>query len=203
MSNVFHTCTLLKKEKKLTQKPATRNKSKTFYILLIHFVRLVTFQLLKALHRDGGEAKSSLICCYQTVGRPAKFWSLKAVRFEKHNLWVMVQIFHLNAPCIFRILCETASNWRKPKPNRGDTETEGGLAGHWLCWGKNKGLAKSICYLLNFVLCVCVCVLRKGDTERGKNSSSLLDFKQSFCPVYLIADGVWRELGISECYFTQ
>lgn len=165
-------------------------------------MRPVTVQLLQVLHRDGEEAESSLICCHLTIGKPAKFWSLKGVRFEKHNLWVMVQIFHLNAPWIFRILYETASNWGKPKPSTGrHTETEWDLAVPWLCWGKNKGLANSICYLLNLVLCLCV--QRKGEIERGKNSSSLLEFKESFCPVYLIANGVWRELDIFEYCFTR
>lgn len=193
------TCCLKKTKHK---KPATRNKSMSLYILLIRFMRLVTFQLLRVLHRDGKESQSSLIHHYQTAGKPAKFWSLKGVRFEKYNLWVMVQIFHLNVPWIFRILYETASNWRKLKPKMGrHTETEWDLAVHWLCRGRNKGSANSICYLLNFVLCVCR--QRKGERERGKNSSSLLDFKQSFCPDYLIANGVWRELDIFEDYFAQ
>lgn len=165
-------------------------------------MRLVTFQLFKVLHRGGEEANSSLIHHYQTVGKPAKFWSLKGVRFENYNLWVMVQIFCLNAPWIFRILYKNASNWRKPKPKVGrHTETDWDLAVCWHCWGRNKGSASSICYLLNFVLCVCR--PRKGESERGKNSSSLLGFKQSFCPVYLIANGVWRELDIFEDYFIQ
>lgn len=197
MSNVFHSCIFKKK-------PDTKNsnkKQKQNLLHLPHFMRLVTFQLLKVLHRDGGEVKSSLICCYQTTGKPAKFWSLKGVGFEKRSLWVMVQIFHLNAPWIFRILYEIASNWRKPKPNTGRHRNRARLGRALFCWGKNKGLANSICSLLNFVLCMCV--HRKAEIERGKNSSSLLDFKQSFCPVYLIVDGVWRELGISEYYFTQ
>lgn len=165
-------------------------------------MRLITFQFFKVLHRDREEAKLPLIHCYQTIGKPSRFWPLKGVRFEKYNLWVMVQIFHLNALWIFRILYETASYWREPKPKMGrHTEAEWDLAVHWLCWGRNKGSANSICYLLNFALCVCR--QRKGENERGKNSKSLLDFKQSFCPVYLIANGIWRKLDIFEDYFTQ
>jgi len=52
------------------------------------------------------------------------------------------------------------------------TETQWDLAVHWLCWGRNKGSANSICYLLSFVLCVCR--QREGVSDRGKNSSSLV-----------------------------
>lgn len=163
-------------------------------------MRLVTFQLLRLLYGGREETQSSLIHPYQTVGKPAKFWSLKGVRFEKRTLWVMVQIFHLNVLWIFRVLCETASDCRKLRPKMGrHTETQWDLAVHWLCWGRNKGSAKSICYLLNFVLCVCR--QRAGESDRGKNS--LLDFRQSFCPDYLIAKGVWRELDILENHFTK
>lgn len=51
------------------------------------------------------------------------------------------------------------------------TETKWDLAVHWLCWGRNKGSVNSICYLLNFVLCVCR--QREGESVRGKNSRSL------------------------------
>lgn len=65
---------------------ATKNKSRGFYVLLINFIKLVTFQLLRVLYGDREETQSSLIHPYQTVGKSAKFWSLKGVRFEKCTL---------------------------------------------------------------------------------------------------------------------